>query len=199
MKIAAVPAVSLITLLALASTFAAETQHAAELARLREQQVKAAQAALEPLTRRYRAALEDLMKRATGARDLETAVKIKEELDAMAVNAPAVRTSSAPIAGSPEALAQAFEQRLVGTRWAFPVNDQPAANRWIRFEKDGVLSMGWWGDLKGAWKITGERQVEIRPWTDKSKVEVFRLDPSLRSGMVTYKNTGETKIERLER
>lgn len=189
----------LVTQLGLCPAPAAETPQAVELARLREQQVKAAQAVIEPLNRRYRAALEDLMKRATAARDLETALKIKEELDAMAANAPAVRTSSAPIAGSPEALAQAFEQRLIGTRWSFPVNDQPATSRWFRLEKDGVLSLGWWSDLKGTWKITGERQIELRPWTDKSKVEILRLESSLRAGTVSYKNTGEVKIERLER
>jgi len=43
---------------------------------------KAVTAATEPLTRRYQASLEQLLKRATQAKDTENAAKIQEQLTA---------------------------------------------------------------------------------------------------------------------
>jgi hypothetical protein len=52
-----------------------------DLNQLREQHDQAKAAAIEPLERRYQASLEQLLKRATQGNDLDTAIKIREELE----------------------------------------------------------------------------------------------------------------------
>src|SRR4051812_3131455 len=51
-----------------------------ELNQIEDQHTKAVAAALEPITRRYQVALEQLLKRATQTNDLDTALKIKERI-----------------------------------------------------------------------------------------------------------------------
>lgn len=58
-------------------TLLAQTDAARELARLQEQRGEALAAAAEPINRRYQQGLEQLLRRATQANDLETAMKIK--------------------------------------------------------------------------------------------------------------------------
>jgi hypothetical protein len=55
-----------------------------DFSRLREQQRKAVQAALEPVNRQYAAALDQLLRKAMQAGDLATATKVKEELTRVA-------------------------------------------------------------------------------------------------------------------
>jgi len=71
--------------LAVGSTaFSADSQFAIELGRLQQDQHHAVQAALEPVNRRYADALQALLRRATSSGDLDTAVKIKAELEKVA-------------------------------------------------------------------------------------------------------------------
>lgn len=58
----------------------AETVFERELKRLMEQRERDNAAAIEPITRRYQASLDMLLKRATQNNDLDTAVKIREEM-----------------------------------------------------------------------------------------------------------------------
>jgi hypothetical protein len=50
---------------------------------------RAVAAALEPIHRRYRAELENLLRRATQSNDLDTAVRIKQQLEKLGPNTPA--------------------------------------------------------------------------------------------------------------
>lgn len=59
----------------------AQSSYERELAQLKDQRDQAKAAVVEPIERRYQAALEQLVRRATQAGDLEGALKVKEELD----------------------------------------------------------------------------------------------------------------------
>ncbi len=62
------------------SSLIAASQFETELAQLRNQREKAIAAANEPINRRYRELLEQLLKRATQANDLDAAIKIRDAL-----------------------------------------------------------------------------------------------------------------------
>ena len=64
----------------------AETPTEREFKLLQDQRNKAIAAADEPINRRYQAALEQLLRRATQSNDLETALKIKQEMGASATS-----------------------------------------------------------------------------------------------------------------
>ena len=65
----------------------AETPTEREFKLLQDQRNKAIAVASEPINRRYQTALEQLLRRATQANDLETALKIKQEIGASATSA----------------------------------------------------------------------------------------------------------------
>lgn len=83
----------------------AGVSYATDLTRLQQDEQKAVQAALEPLNRRYADALQVLFRKATAEGDLDTAVKIKAELQRLGVNvaaAAAVPATTALGAGTTE-------------------------------------------------------------------------------------------------
>ncbi len=75
-------AISILLAAAAIANLRAETPAERELKLLHEQRDKAVAAAVEPIHRKYQAALEQLLRRATQANDLETALKIKQEMGA---------------------------------------------------------------------------------------------------------------------
>ena len=78
-------------------TLGAETPFEREFKQLREQRDKAVASAIDPIHRRYQASLEQLLRRATQGGDLETAIKLKAELQspntAAASSASTIATS----------------------------------------------------------------------------------------------------------
>ncbi len=78
---------AIITFAALSSLLA-QSPYEKELQLLKEQRDKSAEAAVDPINRRYKAAVEQLVSRATQAKDLETAVKAKLELDDLNAQLP---------------------------------------------------------------------------------------------------------------
>lgn len=107
------PRLLIILLLGMVASSFAQSQLGREFTQIQEQQVKAAAVALEPVNRRYQAALEGLLRRATQAGDLQTAVAVSEEIKR--VTAPA---ASGP--GEKVALpADGLEKRLIGTKWFY--------------------------------------------------------------------------------
>ena len=67
------------------SVLAADSVLSRELEDLQKQRIRALADAAEPINRKYQASLEQLLRRATQASDLETAIKVKE---AIAANVP---------------------------------------------------------------------------------------------------------------
>ena len=91
---------AILALLIAAPSARAGASYASDLARLQQEQQKAVQAALEPVNRRYADALQALFRRATAEGDLDTAVKIKAELQRLGVNVGAVGATAAPLPGT---------------------------------------------------------------------------------------------------
>jgi len=78
---------SLIAIIAMSSLWA-QSPYERELQMLKEQRDKSTADALDPINRRYKAAVEQLVSRATQAKDLEVAVKAKAELDDLNTKLP---------------------------------------------------------------------------------------------------------------
>ncbi len=77
-----------IVFLASASSIFAQSLFERDLQQLKDQRDKAITAATDPINRRYKAAVEQLIGRATQSKDLETAVKAKAELIDLATVLP---------------------------------------------------------------------------------------------------------------
>lgn len=82
-----------------------------ELATLSAQRGEAVFKALKPINDQYRSALEAMLKRATQAGELDSAMKIREELK----NAPTNEVMTSNFSKSAEATK--LESRLVGSSW----------------------------------------------------------------------------------
>jgi hypothetical protein len=66
--------------------------------------------------------------------------------------APAVVPSTAPL-----------EQRLIGTKWSFPMSDKPEVDQWVGFAPSGKLLVGWSPGADRPWKMVEPDTAEIRP------------------------------------
>jgi hypothetical protein len=157
--------ISIISLITLSSSalFAASPLER-ELAQLREQRDKAIAAATEPINRRYQTSLEQLLRRATQAADLETANRIKAEMTGGA-DTPQAATQ---FAGGPRNV----EKALPG-QW----NWEGANHKtWGTFLQDGEFRMD---GVTHEWKVSSNGTVTVtRP--DKTKA-TFRLSADLNS------------------
>ena len=133
---------------AFSSAFA-ETDSARELRQLQDQRQKAVAAAVDPITRRYQTTLEQILRRATLANDLDTAVKIKTELESMK---PAAGSASTIVAtpSVPAASPTTLPERYLGT-WMLKGGDR----LYVRTLKpDGVLVTQ---DGTSEWKVENNK------------------------------------------
>lgn len=137
-------------LISAASSAFAETVAARELQQVQEQRQKAVVAAVDPITRRYQTSLEQLLRRATLANDLDTALKIKTELETLGAASPtssATTTTTAPVTTPPETGSTnkaPLEVFLSGTRWEwFDSADLTGKASWIELYKDGKGRSSW--------------------------------------------------------
>ncbi len=112
-----------------------------ELAQAKEQRDKALTTAAEPIQRKYQATLEQLLRRAMQANDLEAAIKIKGEIKKLP------RTN----AEERNDLANA----LRGSKWTW----EPP-NGTVAFDNAGKMtaSAGW----SCSWEVTAPRTVTLR-------------------------------------
>ena len=123
-----------------------------ELTQAREQRDKAVAFAVEPINRRYQATLEQLLRKATQANDLETAVKIQNELKTL----------------QPASSSTDLRTAIEGKEWTW---ERPGVSEWIKFNKGGTLlhKVGW----TGTWEIAGPRTVNITTPNNSSAVLEF--------------------------
>ena len=139
-----------------ASPLLAETDIGREMNRLQDEHVKAVAAATEPLKRRYQTALEQLLKRATQANELDTAVRIREQLTAL--EAAAV----SPTTGKPHYTRETLPSFLTTTEWSWSAKpeppDRPNPTR-VTFTKDGQFLM--MGKVTGSYKVIGAATLEV--------------------------------------
>ncbi len=109
---------------------AAESAFERDLKQLTEQREKALAAAVDPINRRYQTSLEQLLQRATQAKDLDAAVKIRETL---------ANGSGSAVPGDnskPKLSKAALERQLNKTAW------RETANGWVsdlRFDDDKMI------------------------------------------------------------
>lgn len=152
-----------VSALGLTSLFAASPLER-ELAQLREQRDKAIAAATEPINRRYQASLEQLLRRATQANDLDTANKIKAEMTG-GVGDPQAATQ---FAGGPRNI----EKTLPG-QWNWEGTNHKT---WGTFIQNGEFRMD---GVTHEWKVSSNGTVTVsRP--DKTKA-TFRLSSDLKT------------------
>ena len=120
------------------SPLLAETDIAREMNQLQDQHAKAVAAATEPLKRRYQTSLEQLLKRATQTNDLDTALKIREQLTAL---------GAAPVlpAAKPRYTRETLPQLLTKSEWTWSTKAGPpdhSNNTRVTFTKDQFLMAG---------------------------------------------------------
>lgn len=122
-----------LTLALLVPAAFADSGYQRELAELSAQRDKAIAEASEPINRRYQAALEQLLRRATQANDLDAAVKIKDAL----VSSP-------------------LGSRLQGS-WI----NKGIKSR-IQFTPDGVFKESWNDEVQeGQWEALSDTDVKV--------------------------------------
>jgi len=174
---------------------------------LREQRDKAAAAAMDPINRRYQAGLEQLFRRATQGSDLDTALKAKAELQALA-------TASAPTAA--KATPAATPAVTVAPQTSTPTKVRSSnlvlspeamtwdqAVQWCVANRVQMLSYANWAEEKNREKINDEIgkhgvwigltfDFERRVWldVDGSVVAKPRFNPSMNPPGSSAKGVG---------
>ena len=124
--------ITLVMLLTILLPGMARAQIDHDLKELRDQHSKAVAAALDPINRHYKESLEQLLRRATQAGELDAAVKIKEEISQ--ITAATAETMSIPN----------FAEKLTKQPWTW--TSHPGGRDRVDFTKDGVvIHNGWSG------------------------------------------------------
>lgn len=188
---------SLLTALLLvlpAQALLADPQFDTELKRLRDDRDKSLAAADEPINRRYQQALEALLRRATQAADLPSAIKIRDELQKLgaanpAATAPASNSANTEPRDSPSApeTVESLTQQLIGTKWD-----------WFNGEKLTLLADGkanWQGSSHlWSWKVSkpGQRVIEGVDGRNGGKFTIT-FDRKLQTGKIDDWNPRQTR------
>lgn len=150
----------------------AQSQYEKELSQLTEQRDKAVAAATDPINRKYREALEQMLKKAMQASDLEGAIKIKAALEI------------APDDVNPFV---SIESAIEGTRWLWPIEfagNTPEEIRWISFGPDKVIKHGWYGS-PATWRQAKPNVIELTQDGKTSFVWKMEFDSKFKKAKVS--------------
>jgi hypothetical protein len=112
------------SLILLVTAVRAESPSERDLKQLKEQYDKTIAVTIEPHSKRYKASLEQLLKRATQANELDAAIKIREQL----------ATLSEPVATSSKLTKQQLQRKLSDTTW---IGQNAAGSIKIHFLPEG--------------------------------------------------------------
>jgi len=140
-----------------AGPLVAETSDIArELSQIEDQHTKTVAAAMEPIQRRYKEALEQLLKRATQTNDLDTALKIKERLAALDSSG-----ALSPATGKPRYTAETLHQLLYTSEWGWSTRSDTAqaSTTRVTFARDGQFLMS--GKPMGPFKVMSATSVQV--------------------------------------
>jgi hypothetical protein len=181
--------VGLLIVVALAARAFAQS-YSDDFTKLREQQQKSIQAAVEPINRRYVEALEQLLHKATQAGDLTTALAVREELG---------RYGQTP-AGGPTNLAPASAAVATGIPPILPIlygkwksHNEDGADDLLVFRPDGTVSQEV-HKKQGHWRVQGD--VLIITIGKESQRYPMPLDAKTNKGKTdTNKGIRITKVE----
>lgn len=168
-----------------ASPLLAETDIGREMNQLQDQHTKAVAAAIEPLKRRYQTSLEQLLKRATQANDLDTALRIREQLTVL--GAAAVSPTA-----KPRYTRETLPQLLTTSEWSWSTKAGPpdrSNNTRVTFSRDQFLMAG---KPIGSYKVIDSSTVlldkivlkfaddyksfEVSNWSDGASRYGYRVD-----------------------
>ena len=148
MKLNLIPA---LTILFVALTVASygESAYERDLNQLVEQRDKTLAAATAPITARFKASAEQLLRRATQAGDLDAANKINAALAELGV---------AGVTDTPKSPLQSL---MDGSRWEWFNSPEPIgkARNWVEFYKDGEGNSGWGAPLR--YTVTGPNTLKV--------------------------------------
>lgn len=143
---------SLFVVLASAPLAAEEPQYERDLKTLIEQRDKAVAAAVEPINRRYQTALEQLLRKATQANELEAALKIKAKLDS-------VPSAAQPAKPKPKT-AEELKEYLDGTTWIIAHGSPDAkGSQTVTFNRNGTVKHS--EGPKGELQFLGPRSIKL--------------------------------------
>ena len=157
---------ALIALTSTISSLSAQTSFDRDLQQLKEQRDKSAASAVEPINRRYQSALEQLIGRATQAKDLESALKIKEELRVLTLGGTAAALEASTTATKSKGGSD-LVAKLPGTTWLW--GGEPSMK--FTFLAGGRFD----GHFKGAsWRVVSPEMVSYS-WGDNSFSGVIRI------------------------
>ena len=169
-------------------TCSAESPLEKELKQLTSQRDAAIASASDPINRKYQAALEPLLKRATQSNDLDAAIKIREALSRAAAAAPT---------SEPKANLVAL---LTSGRWEwYTTTDLTGTAYHVTFGADNQCSIEPGKQFLTKWEALNSRQVRID--TLSGNYYVFDIDWGKKVGLNNIKvaTQKEPKSMRLER
>ncbi len=154
--------------LPLAALAQASPGYATELKLLAQQRDRELADVTAPVIRRYKDSLNLLLKKATQAGDLPTALKVKEELAKMGEATP-----------NSEISAQGTESIFLGKKWGWFVGDDDHASRHgiLEFQEKGVLIKS--GEVEKfltTWEAMPGRLIKVM--NKNGRYWVFRYDPA---------------------
>ena len=148
----------------------AESQFERELKQISEQRNAAIVTAFEPINRRYQASLEQLLKRATQANDLDAAIKIRDAL----FRAPATTATNQTKAN--------LIALLTNGRWEWFSSAEFTGNAFhISFAADNRCSIEPGIQFLTKWEAVNAKQVRI--YRTDGNYYVFDIDASAQQGI----------------
>ena len=172
--------ISIILVTVSASTVCAETPLEREFKQLREQRDKMVATAIEPINRKYQVSLDQLLRRATQANDLDTALKIKQEMGASAV------TAAAPLTAKPETTTnklktkKQLEDYLTNSVWKAVQTKTNTPWGEMTFKPKGVLDF----NKERTWAVTNNGKVTVAGYN-------LEFSTDMRTFKVVWGGSGE--------
>ena len=155
---------SIVFLLLTATTIAtlrAETPSEREFKQLRDQRDKAVATAIEPINRRYQSSLDQLLRRATQANDLESALKIKQEMASSAITITPAATSKPESATHQAKTKKQWEDYLNNTVWKMTQAKTNSPWGTMTFKDKGVVDF----NRERIWTVAKNGKVVIDTYT----------------------------------
>jgi hypothetical protein len=167
------------------SSFAvsADSDMLRNLKQLKEQRDQAVAAAIEPINRRYQTSLEQLLRRATQGNDLDLALKIKAEIQAVTSETtapPAIDFALTPV-----------EKAVAGTRWQFGTIGI------VEFDRAGN-SIAHWNGSKYPIKRLSPDTIEILPWGNTKVAVDLQFNENLTKATITSAERNGWVLERVK-
>ena len=114
--------ISILLVASVTSALHAESPFEREFKQLREQRDKTVAAAVDPINRKYQASLDQLLRRATQGNDLDTAIKLKAELQSLTTATATSASTTTPTTAEPGAVTEQkkrVREYLMKSQWRF--------------------------------------------------------------------------------